>query len=149
MRAVVQRVIKGSISVNGDIISSIEMGLVVLVGISTLDNMEDVKYMAEKLANLRIFEDDNQKLNLSVIDVKGEILLVSQFTLLGDARKGRRPNFMNAAKSNVALTYFNKLVVELEKYGLNIKTGKFRAMMKVSLINDGPVTILLDSKKTF
>ncbi|SNX52644.1 D-aminoacyl-tRNA deacylase [Thermoanaerobacterium sp. RBIITD] len=149
MRAVVQRAVSGKVTVDREVISTINKGLVVLVGVSIEDSDEDVNYIADKIANLRIFEDSNDKMNLSVRDVNGEILLVSQFTLLGDARKGRRPNYMNAAKPDDALLYFNKLRNKLKEIGLDVKTGKFRAVMQVSLINDGPVTILLDSKRNF
>lgn len=149
LRAVVQRAVSGKVTVDGEVISTINKGLVVLVGVSIEDSDEDVNYIADKIANLRIFEDSNDKMNLSVRDVNGEILLVSQFTLLGDARKGRRPNYMNAAKPDDALLYFNKLRNKLKEIGLDVKTGKFRAVMQVSLINDGPVTILLDSKRNF
>ncbi|MGI1691931.1 D-aminoacyl-tRNA deacylase [Thermoanaerobacter uzonensis] len=149
MRAVVQRVTHGEVSVDGELISSIGKGFVVLVGISVDDTEEDVAYMADKIVNLRVFEDEEGKMNLSLLEVEGEILLVSQFTLLGDVRKGRRPNFMMAQKPEEALKYFNLLVKEIENRGVNVKTGKFQAMMKVLIENDGPVTILIDSKKIF
>lgn len=149
MRAVVQRVLQGNVTVDDNIVGEINKGLVVLVGVSNDDGLEDVEYISDKIANLRIFDDEEGKMNLSIIDVGGEILLVSQFTLLGDARKGRRPNYMNAAKSEKALYLFDRLCNELSKTGLHVETGKFGAMMQVSLINDGPVTILLDSKKIF
>lgn len=149
MRAVVQRVLHGKVTVENTIVGEITQGLVVLVGVSIDDKIEDVNYIADKIANLRIFDDNDGKMNFSILDVSGEILLVSQFTLLGDARKGRRPNYMKAAKPNDALHLFNKLCEKLKDMGLSVKTGKFGAMMQVSLINDGPVTILLDSKKTF
>ncbi|MGB9679364.1 MAG: D-aminoacyl-tRNA deacylase [Thermoanaerobacteraceae bacterium] len=149
MRAVVQRVTKGSVIVENEIISSIDRGFVVLIGISVDDNNDDVIYIADKIVNLRVFEDHEGKMNLSLLDVEGEVLLVSQFTLMGDVRKGRRPNFIMAKKPEEALIYFNKLVEEIQKRGINVKTGKFQAMMKVNIENDGPVTILIDSKKTF
>ncbi|MEG6565350.1 D-aminoacyl-tRNA deacylase [Thermoanaerobacterium saccharolyticum] len=149
MRAVVQRALQGNVTVEDNIVGEIGKGLVVLVGISNDDGLEDVEYISDKIANLRIFDDEEGKMNLSIIDVGGEILLVSQFTLLGDVRKGRRPNYMNAAKSEKALYLFDRLCNKLSETGLPVKTGKFGAMMRVSLINDGPVTILLDSKKIF
>ncbi|AFK86703.1 MULTISPECIES: D-aminoacyl-tRNA deacylase [Thermoanaerobacterium] len=149
MRAVVQRALQGNVTVEDNIVGEIGKGLVVLVGISNDDDLEDVEYISDKIANLRIFDDEEGKMNLSIIDVGGEILLVSQFTLLGDVRKGRRPNYMNAAKSEKALYLFDMLCNKLSETGLPVKTGKFGAMMQVSLINDGPVTILLDSKKVF
>ncbi|AIS52319.1 D-tyrosyl-tRNA(Tyr) deacylase Dtd [Thermoanaerobacter kivui] len=149
MRAVVQRVTRGEVSVDGQVISSIGKGFVVLVGISVDDTEEDVGYMADKIVNLRVFEDEKGKMNLSLLDVGGEILLVSQFTLFGDVRKGRRPNFMMAQNPEEALKFFNLLVQEIEKRGVSVKTGKFQAMMKVLIENDGPVTILIDSKKIF
>jgi len=149
MRAVVQRVTKGSVIVENEIISSIDRGFVVLIGISVDDNNDDVIYIADKIVNLRVFEDHEEKMNLSLLDVGGEVLLVSQFTLMGDVRKGRRPNFIMAKKPEEALIYFNRLVEEIQKRGINVKTGKFQAMMKVNIENDGPVTILIDSKKTF
>lgn len=149
MRAVVQRALQGNVTVEDNIVGEIGKGLVVLVGISNDDDLEDVEYISDKIANLRIFDDEEGKMNLSIIDVGGEILLVSQFTLLGDVRKGRRPNYMNAAKSEKALYLFDMLCNKLSETGLPVRTGKFGAMMQVSLINDGPVTILLDSKKVF
>jgi len=149
MRAVVQRVLQGNVTVEDNIVGEINKGLVVLVGVSNDDGLEDVEYISDKIANLRIFDDEEGRMNLSIVDVNGEILLVSQFTLLGDARKGRRPNYMNAAKSEKALYLFDTLCNKLKETGLPVKTGKFGAMMRVSLINDGPVTILLDSKRIF
>ena len=129
MRAVVQRVTSSKVTVEGNIIGSINKGLNILIGISKDDTEEDLLYIKEKLINLRIFEDEADKMNLSVLDVKGEILVISQFTLYGDFRKGRRPNFMEA--------------------DLKIETGEFGAHMKVDIQNDGPVTLMLDSKKNF
>ncbi|HHW56370.1 MAG TPA: D-tyrosyl-tRNA(Tyr) deacylase [Clostridia bacterium] len=149
MRAVVQRVTRGEVIVDGEVVGSIGKGFVVLVGISVDDTEEDVVYMADKLVNLRVFEDEEEKMNLSLLDVGGEMLLVSQFTLMGDARKGRRPSFTMAQKPEEALKYFNLLVEEVKKRGVSVKTGKFQAMMKVLIENDGPVTILIDSKKLF
>ena len=120
-----------------------------LLGIEEEDSEEDIKYMAEKICNLRIFEDDENKMNLSLLDIKGELLIVSQFTLYGDCRKGRRPNFMMAARPEKAEEIYNKFLAECKKYIGDVKHGKFRAHMELELINDGPVTLLIDSKKNF
>ncbi|MCS3916017.1 D-tyrosyl-tRNA(Tyr) deacylase [Caldanaerobacter subterraneus subsp. tengcongensis MB4] len=149
MRAVVQRVTRGEVRVDGEVVGAIGKGFVVLVGIAEDDTEEDIAYMADKLVNLRVFEDEEGKMNLSLLDVGGEMLLVSQFTLMGDVRKGRRPSFTSAKKPEEALPYFNKLVEEVRKKGVKVETGKFQAMMKVLIENDGPVTILIDSKKLF
>ncbi|MEQ2129126.1 D-aminoacyl-tRNA deacylase [Caldanaerobacter subterraneus] len=149
MRAVVQRVTRGEVRVDGEVVGAIGKGFVVLVGIAEDDTEEDIAYMADKLVNLRVFEDEEGKMNLSLLDVGGEMLLVSQFTLMGDVRKGRRPSFTSAKRPEEALEYFNKLVEEVRKKGVKVETGKFQAMMKVLIENDGPVTILIDSKKLF
>jgi D-tyrosyl-tRNA(Tyr) deacylase len=149
MRAVVQRVKSAKVEVEKNITGSIDRGLLVLLGIEDDDNMDDVTYLADKICNLRIFEDENDKMNLSAIDVKGGLLVVSQFTLYGDCRKGRRPNFMMAARPDFAEKLYNMFVDECKKYISRVETGKFQAYMDVTLINDGPVTLLLDSKKAF
>jgi D-tyrosyl-tRNA(Tyr) deacylase len=149
VRAVVQRVTRGEVRVDGEVVGAIGKGFVVLVGIAEDDTEEDIAYMADKLVNLRVFEDEEGKMNLSLLDVGGEMLLVSQFTLMGDVRKGRRPSFTSAKRPEEALPYFNKLVEEVRKKGVKVETGKFQAMMKVLIENDGPVTILIDSKKLF
>lgn len=149
MRAVVQRVKSAKVEVEKNITGSIDRGLLVLLGIEDDDNMDDVTYLADKICNLRIFEDENEKMNLSAIDVKGGLLVVSQFTLYGDCRKGRRPNFMMAARPDFAEKLYNMFVDECKKYISRVETGKFQAYMDVTLINDGPVTLLLDSKKAF
>lgn len=150
MRSVVQRAKQAKVFVEGEIVGEIEDGLMVLVGVEPDDENSDLDFMADKIANLRIFEDENDKMNLSVKDVGGSILLVSQFTLMGDCRKGRRPNFMGAARPEKANPTFEALRERLENsYDLEVQTGKFGAHMKVDFINDGPVTILLDSKKNF
>lgn len=149
MRAVVQKVTRGEVRVDGEVVGAIGKGFVVLVGIAEDDTEEDIAYMADKLVNLRVFEDEEGKMNLSLLDVGGEMLLVSQFTLMGDVRKGRRPSFTSAKRPEEALLYFNKLVEEVRKKGVKVETGKFQAMMKVLIENDGPVTILIDSKKLF
>lgn len=149
MRAVVQRVSGADVTVSDNKVGVIKKGLMVLLGVEDGDTIDDVKYMVEKIVNLRIFEDENEKLNLSVIDIEGEILVVSQFTLLGDCRKGRRPNFMKAAKPDIANKLYEDFVSQTEKKGINVETGIFREHMIINLANDGPVTILIDSKKTF
>ena len=149
MRAVIQRVSSAKVSVDGRAISSISRGLLVLLGVAEDDAEADARYLADKTAYLRIFEDDQGKMNLSVSDIGGEILVVSQFTLYGDCRKGRRPSFINAARPPKAEALYETYVSVLADMGLNPKTGVFQAFMDVELINDGPVTILLDSKKTF
>lgn len=149
MRAVVQRVLKSSVEVDGKIVGSIDKGFNVLLGIENEDTLQDVAYLAEKVLYLRVFEDEEEKMNLSLKDVGGEILCVSQFTLMGDCRKGRRPNFMNAAKPDQAMALYEAFVLNLENQGIRVATGVFQADMKVSILNDGPVTVLLDSKKVF
>ena len=149
MRAVVQRVTSSKVIVNQKTIGEIEMGFNVLIGISKDDNLEDLNYIRDKILNLRVFQDEDDKMNLSIKDVNGEILVISQFTLYGDCRKGRRPNFMNAMGGNLAEEFYEKFVSLLKESGLKIETGEFGADMKVDIQNDGPVTILLDSKKNF
>lgn len=149
MRAVVQRVNLSSVIVDGKIVGEIKKGFNVLLGVEEGDCDKDVIYMADKIVNLRIFEDHEDKMNLSLLDVKGEMLCISQFTLLGDARKGRRPNFMAAAKPELANTLYEAFVMEVERLGVHVQTGKFQAHMVVDIQNDGPVTLLLDSKKQF
>ena len=149
MRCVVQRVSSASVAVNGQIVGQIGKGLMVLVGVGQGDGEKDIQYMADKLPNLRIFEDEQGKMNLSLLDAGGAILAVSQFTLLGDARGGRRPSFIEAARPETANPMYEELVRRLRDTGLTVETGVFQSEMAVSLINDGPVTILLDSRKTF
>ena len=149
MRAVVQRVKRSLVKVNGETIGEISKGINVLVGITKDDNLEDLKYIKEKIFNLRIFSDENDKMNLSVKDVKGELLIISQFTLYGDARKGRRPSFIEALGGEEAVKLYNDFIELCKTEGLKIQTGEFGADMEVEIINDGPVTLLLDSKKNF
>ena len=146
MRAVVQRVKQSSVSVNGDIVGEIGKGLLVLLGVAGSDTTEDADFMVNKIAHLRIFEDENEKMNRSVQDVNGEMLVVSQFTLLGDCRKGRRPSFINVAKPDRATELYEYFVKKTRELGITVQTGQFRAMMEVALINDGPVTLIVDSK---
>ena len=147
MRLVVQRVSRASVTVDGEVISSIGAGLLVLVGVQEGDKLPDAEFCAGKIANLRIFEDGEGKMNRSLLDTGGEALLVSQFTLLGDARKGRRPSFIEAADPETADRLYLCVAEMLAREGIPVKTGKFRAHMEVMLINDGPVTILLDSRR--
>lgn len=150
MRAVVQRVNSSSVIVANEEVGSISKGLNVLLGVAEDDDESDLNYLADKIVNLRIFEDDENKLNLSVKDIKGEVLVVSQFTLLGDCRKGRRPNFMKAASPEKADELYKKFADKIEvDHGLKVSTGTFQEHMQVDIANDGPVTILLDSKKEF
>ena len=149
MRAVVQRVSEASVIVDGQTVGEIRQGLVVLLGVARGDTSRDAVYLAEKTSGLRIFEDEHGKMNRSVEDISGSVLVVSQFTLLGDCRKGRRPGFTDAAEPELADMLYEDYVGIMQQRGINVATGIFRAEMKVGLINDGPVTILLDSRKQF
>lgn len=149
MRAVVQRVDKADVTVDGQVTGSVKKGLLVLLGVAEGDTEKDLQYMVDKVTGLRIFEDDADKMNLSVKDVGGELLVVSQFTLCGDVRKGKRPSFDKAAKPDLANAYYEKFVELCREQGLHVETGVFRAHMLVGLVNNGPVTILLDSTKLF
>jgi D-tyrosyl-tRNA(Tyr) deacylase len=144
MRALLQRVSKASVTVNGQTLSSIGKGLLILLGIGHDDREEHAKFLAEKIANLRVFEDEQGKTNLSILDVKGEAIVVSQFTLYADTRKGRRPSFTDAAFPEVAEPLVNRFVELLRDYGVPTQTGKFGAHMEVEIHNDGPVTIWLE-----
>ncbi|MDQ6599780.1 D-tyrosyl-tRNA(Tyr) deacylase [Bacillus salipaludis] len=146
MRVVVQRSKKAKVTVNGEITGQISSGLVLLVGVTHDDNEEDAAYLADKVANLRIFEDAAEKMNLSLLDVGGEILSVSQFTLYGDCRNGRRPSFINAARPEQAIGLYETFNSLLRDKGIHVETGRFGAMMEVELTNDGPVTLIVDSK---
>jgi D-aminoacyl-tRNA deacylase len=146
MRVVVQRSKEASVIVAGEIVGQISSGLVLLVGVTHEDAFEDAIYLADKIVNLRIFEDENEKMNLSLMEVGGQILSISQFTLYGDCRKGRRPNFMDAAKPEAAIEIYESFNKALREKGIQVETGQFGAMMDVSLINDGPVTLILESK---
>jgi D-tyrosyl-tRNA(Tyr) deacylase len=149
MRAVVQRVSEASVRVDGEVVGRIGPGLLVLLGVGQGDSDSDADYLADKVANLRIFADDAGQMNRSVLDARGEILVVSQFTLYGDARKGRRPGYSDAAPPEEASGLYEHFVSRLRQSGLRVETGVFRAMMEVGLVNQGPVTILLDSRKGF
>ncbi len=149
MRAVVQRVSRAKVTVGGEVSGEIGAGLMILLGVGREDTAVVASALAEKAANLRIFEDQNQKMNLSLLDVKGAALVVSQFTLYGDARGGRRPSFIAAAPPELAKALYGEFCAALRKLGVQVGTGVFQAMMSVELVNEGPVTILLDSDKTF
>jgi D-tyrosyl-tRNA(Tyr) deacylase len=149
LRVVVQRVTSAKVTVDDRVTGEIERGLLVLLGVEQNDGPADVQYIATKIRDLRIFPDDAGKMNLSVLDRQGAVLVVSQFTLSGDARNGRRPSFASAAPPQIARALYEDVVRELKASGLRVETGEFQAMMQVALVNDGPVTILLDSRKTF
>ena len=149
MRAVVQRVSSASVKVDGEEIGRIGTGLLVLLGVHGEDSDEDVRWLAEKIINLRVFEDEGGRMNRSLLDTGGEILVVSQFTLYGDCRKGRRPSWSKAAPPERARILYERFCEQVRSTGVTVATGRFQAMMQVSLINDGPVTLLLDSNKTF
>lgn len=149
MRAVVQRVTESNVTVDGETVGAIGPGIMVLIGVSTEDTDKDLKYIVEKVPNLRIFDDENGVMNKSLLDAGGSILAVSQFTLYGDARGGRRPSYIHAAKPEMANELYERAVAAWKDLGIHVETGRFRTEMKVSLINDGPVTILLDSERTF
>ena len=149
MRAVVQRVKEAWVRVDQEEVARIGVGLLILVGVAQDDGAEDVASLAQKLAHLRVFAGDGRLMHLSLLDLQAEVLLVPQFTLLGDCRKGRRPSFDAAASPETAEKLYEDLVQVMSGYGLRVATGRFRQMMEVGLINDGPVTLLLDSKKTF
>jgi len=147
MKAVIQRVSESSVTINNEIVAQIEHGLLVLVGIEDADNKEDIDWLTSKIVNLRIFGDENQVMNLSVKDIKGEMLVVSQFTLHALTKKGNRPSYIKAAKPEIAIPLYEAFVHQMEiELGKKIQTGQFGADMKVALINDGPVTIIIDTK---
>ncbi|WP_305045245.1 D-aminoacyl-tRNA deacylase [Geoalkalibacter sp.] len=149
MRAVVQRVAEARVEVDGQVVGAIGRGLLVLLGVGEGDGEQDLAYLAEKTAGLRIFEDEQGKMNLSVVDVGGAVLVVSQFTLYGDCRKGRRPSFTPAAAPREANRLYEEFILRLRAAGLKVATGVFQAHMRVSLCNEGPVTLLLDSRRGF
>jgi D-tyrosyl-tRNA(Tyr) deacylase len=145
MRACIQRVSRASVMVEGQVVGAIERGVLVLLGVTHTDEANDIEYLADKVAGLRIFDDAEGKMNLALADVGGAALVVSQFTLYGDCRKGRRPSYIAAARPEVAESMYESFVAALRSRGLHVETGKFRASMEVSLVNDGPVTIWIDS----
>ncbi len=146
MRCVIQKVTKASVLSEGELVGQIGVGFMALVGAEVGDTEKDAAFIAKKIAGLRIFEDADEKMNLSLQDVNGEVLLVSQFTLLGDASHGRRPSFINAARPEMAEPLFDQVKALIEQAGIHVETGRFRTHMEVSLVNDGPTTILLDSR---
>jgi len=149
MRAVIQRVLEASVKTGGIEIARTGRGLLVLLGVGSEDSVDDARYLAEKTAYLRIFPDPADKMNLSVLDIAGDILVVSQFTLYGDCRKGRRPSYASAAPPGMAVSLYESYVQELLRFTPKVSTGHFQEMMQVFLVNDGPVTLLLDSGKVF
>lgn len=148
MRAVVQRVSRAKVTVDGEITGEILSGLLVMLGVAATDTERDADYLIEKILNLRVFEDANEKMNLSLLDTKGEVLVVSQFTLYGDTRRGRRPSFIAAAAPQEANRLYEYFVDRTQRRSIKVATGRFQAMMDVELVNDGPVTIILDSERT-
>ena len=149
MKALLQRVIGATVSVAGEVVGRIGGGLVVFVGVANEDTEKDAQYLVQKMVNLRIFADEEGKFNLSALDIEGELLLVSQFTLLADTRKGRRPSFVEAAPPAKAEELFNYFVEQASTTGLKVETGRFQQYMQVEILNDGPVTILLDSREKY
>lgn len=149
MRAVLQRVARAKVTVGGEIVGEIGKGILVLLGVSRGDSERESSYLLDKTLNLRVFEDANEKMNLSLLDIEGDLLIVSQFTLYGDARKGRRPSFIEAAAPADANRLYEFFVAEARRQIKKVETGRFQSMMDVELLNDGPVTILLDSAKNF
>jgi D-tyrosyl-tRNA(Tyr) deacylase len=149
MRAVLQRVSRAKVTVNGEITGEIGPGLLILLGVGREDSAADAVYLAEKISGLRVFEDEQGKMNRSITEISGSVLAVSQFTLYGDARRGRRPSFDAAAAPEKARTLYEFFVQKIRAMGLKCETGRFQEMMQVELVNDGPVTILLDSRKVF
>ncbi len=144
MKALIQRVKKASVTINSQLYSQIGTGMLVLLGVEKGDTEENAELLAKKLANLRIFEDENQKMNKSILDIKGEMLVVSQFTLCGDCKKGTRPSFDKSAPPEMAEALYEKFIENIKEYTISVQTGKFRAMMDVSLVNDGPVTFMVE-----
>ncbi len=149
MRAVIQRVSRAKVSVDSETTGEIGKGILVLLGVSREDSEKEANYLLEKILNLRIFEDESGKMNLSMLDISGELLVVSQFTLYGDSRKGRRPSYIEAAVPEIANNLYEYFVNQARQQLSKVETGRFQAMMDVELVNDGPVTILLDSSKLF
>ncbi|MEA4900413.1 D-aminoacyl-tRNA deacylase [Desulfitobacterium sp.] len=149
MRSVVQRVSQASVRVEGEIVGKIGKGFLVLLGVGEQDTLQDLEWMVDKIIGLRVFEDEEGKMNQSIMEQQGAILLVSQFTLYGDCRKGKRPSFSSAASPDKAKSFYEDAIIKLKNKGVTVETGIFQAEMKVELVNDGPVTLLLDSQKTF
>jgi len=147
MKAVIQRVTKASVAIDNTVVSSIKNGLLVLLGITDEDNIIDIEWLSKKISNLRIFNDENGVMNTSLIDIKGDVIVVSQFTLMASTKKGNRPSYIKAAKPDVAIPLYEKFILQLEQdIGKKVGSGVFGAEMKIDLLNDGPVTIIIDSK---
>jgi D-tyrosyl-tRNA(Tyr) deacylase len=146
MRVVIQRVSEASVTINDAIEGKINTGFMILLGIGHEDSNEDIEWLTQKITNLRVFSDEEGKMNLSILDIKGEILLISQFTLFASTKKGNRPSFIQSAKPEIAIPLYEKFIESLKDFGISVSTGIFGADMKVSLTNDGPVTIIIDSK---
>ena len=147
MKAVIQRVSQSSVTINNEIVAQIQQGLLVLVGIEDADNQEDINWLTSKIANLRIFADENDVMNLSIKDINGEMIVVSQFTLHAATKKGNRPSYIKASKPEIAIPLYESFIQQMEiELGKKVQTGQFGADMKVSLVNDGPVTIIIDTK---
>jgi len=149
MRAVIQRVSQASVRIKGSTAGRIDHGLVVLLGIRADDTSRDLQWLADKIVHLRIFNDDEGKMNISLADIGGEMLIISQFTIYGDCRKGRRPGYSNSAPPEIAEPLYQQFIEEVKNHRITVATGTFRASMEVTLVNDGPVTLLLDSEKNF
>lgn len=149
MRAIIQRVSNSRVLVGDGVVGEIQKGLIVLLGVSNDDTEKDAEYLADKVVNLRVFDDNNGKMNLSLLDIEGELLIVSQFTLYGDCRKGRRPSYDKAACPEKAKSLYETFIRCCKEFNINIETGKFQTEMMVEICNDGPVTLLIDSKKEF
>ena len=147
MRAVVQRVSRASVTINGEIHGAIQQGFLILLGIEENDTEKEADYLAEKCAGLRVFTDENDKMNLALADIGGKMLVISQFTLYGDCRKGKRPNFMRAARPETAIALYERFISQCRSLGIAVETGEFGADMAVELLNDGPVTILMDTEQ--
>ena len=148
MKVVIQRVKNASVKVEGKIVGEIEKGFLVLLGIKVGDTKQKADYLIKKVCNLRVFTDENDKMNLSIKDIQGKLLLISQFTLYADCRKGNRPSFINAARPDKGEELYNKFIEECQKEGIEVQTGKFGAHMEIEFTNDGPTTIIIDSKNT-
>ncbi|WNM20036.1 D-aminoacyl-tRNA deacylase [Flavobacterium capsici] len=147
MKAVIQRVSQASVTIDNHVVADIQKGLLILIGFEELDNQEDISWLSLKIANLRVFADDNDVMNLSIKDISGEMIIVSQFTLHASTKKGNRPSYIKAAKPDIAIPLYEKFIAQMEKeIGRKVQTGKFGADMKVGLVNDGPVTIIIDTK---
>ena len=149
MRAIIQRVSEAEVVVDNEVTGKIQQGLLVLLGVEEGDSQKDYDYLADKVAGLRVFDDAEGKMNLAVTDIHGKVLVVSQFTLLGDCRKGRRPSFVDAAPQEIGQQQYEAFCQRIREQGIDVETGRFRAHMQVQLVNDGPVTLMLDSRKRF